>query len=137
MRLARLAREGGGRQKQASACENNGGGKRASAREQWRKYSRDAADRLGRRPFLLRRVPAAAAGDQRHEPLEPLGMEGRGGKKVTKVYQLDTLGRVAVKRGDKTTGGGKGSIRFRLRIEKTDETINSGNPRLKLYVRVT
>lgn len=80
MRLARLAREGGGRQKQASACENNGGGKRASAREQWRKYSRDAADRLGRRPFLLRRVPAAAAGDQRHEPLEPLE-EGERGKK--------------------------------------------------------
>lgn len=73
-----LAREGGGRQKQARACENNGGGKRASAREQWRKYSRDAADRLGRRPFLLRRVPAAGggAGDQRRART---ASEGRGG----------------------------------------------------------
>lgn len=81
-----LAREGGGRQKQARACENNGGGKRASAREQWRKYSRDAADRLGRRPFLLRRVPAAGgAGDQRHARTAWKG-EGEGSKSLSTRY---------------------------------------------------
>lgn len=83
-----LAGEGGERQKQAR--ENNGGGKGASAREQWRKYSRDAADRLGRRPFLFYAAFQLVMVPVINASLQPPGRRRRR-KKQAKVYQLDTL----------------------------------------------